>query len=174
VANTSINLSDVHQAIIDALKDRFPKVTIASYDPSENLESLAPACLLNIEELPKAPDVGDGRYPVLAQFAIHCVLGREVDNLQMELQEFAVAVSQFVYEKGIWLKGSVLEKPFNIEAYPGNFRKETKGGFDSWVVNWEQKLYLGASTWQPETVKSGIRIAANPTDENEQDEYRSL
>ncbi len=75
MANTNINLTDIHQAIIDALKDRFPKVTIASYDPSENLESLAPACLLNIEELPKAPDVGDGRYPVLAQFAIHCVLG---------------------------------------------------------------------------------------------------
>ena len=174
MANTNINLSDVHQAIIDALKGRFPKVTIDSYDPSENLESLAPACLLNIEELPKAPDVGDGRYPVVAQFAIHCVLGREVKNLQMELQEFAVAVSQFVYEKGIWLKGSVLEKPFSIEAYPGNFRKDTRGGFDSWVVNWEQKLYLGESTWQPETVKSGIRIATNPTEENDQDEYRSL
>lgn len=174
MVNTNINLSDVHQAIIDALKARFPRVTIGSYDPRENLETLAPACLLNIEELPKAPDVGDGRYPVVAQFAIHCVLGREVTDLQMELQEFAVAVSQFVYEKGIWLKGSVLEKPFNIEAYPGNFRKDTLGGFDSWVVTWEQKLYLGASTWQPEAVKSGVRIVANPTDEDNQNEYRSL
>jgi len=174
VVNTNITLSDVHQAIIDALKVRFPRVTIDSYDPSENLETLAPACLLNIEELPKAADVGDGRYPVVAQFAIHCVLGREVTGLQMELQEFAIAVSQFVYEKGIWLKGSVLEKPFSIEAYPGSFREETLGGFDSWVVNWEQKLYLGASTWQPETVKSGVRIAANPIDEDNQNEYRSL
>lgn len=174
MVNTNITLSDVHQAIIDALKVRFPRVTIDSYDPGENLETLAPACLLNIEELPKAPDVGDGRYPVVAQFAIHCVLGREVTDLQMELQEFAVAVSQFVYEKGIWLKGSVLEKPFSIEAYPGSFRKDTLGGFDSWVVNWEQKLYLGASTWQPETVKSGVRIVANPTDEDNQNEYRSL
>ncbi|RBO82627.1 hypothetical protein [Marinomonas aquiplantarum] len=171
---THINLSDVHQAIIDALKARFHRVTIDSYDPNDNLETLAPACLLNIEELPKAPDVGDGRYPVVAQLAIHCVLGREVPNLQIELQEFAVAVSQFVYEKGIWLTGSVVEKPFNIEAYPGNFRKETQGGFDSWVVNWEQKLYLGASTWQPETIKSGIRLATNPIDENDQDEYRSI
>ncbi|WP_394179629.1 hypothetical protein [Marinomonas posidonica] len=171
---THINLTDVHQAITDALKSRFPKVTIESYDPNKNMYELAPACLLNIEELPKAPDVGDGRYPVVAQFAIHCVLGQEVDNLQMELQEFAIAVSQFVYEKGIWLTGSVLEKPFNIEAYPGNFRKETQGGFDSWVVNWEQKLYLGASTWQPEIVKHGIRITTNPTNENDQDEYRSL
>jgi hypothetical protein len=169
---TNINLSDVHQAVIDALKDRFPKVTIASYDPSENLASLTPACLLNIEELPKAPDVGDGRYPVLAQFAIHCVLGREVENLQMELQEFAVAVSQFVYEKGIWKTGSVVEKPHNIEAYPGNFRKETKGGFDSWVVNWEQKLYLGASTWQPEEVRSGMSLTINQSDDNT--EERSL
>lgn len=161
MSNVNISLSDVHQAIIDALKTRFPKVTIDSYDPSENLTQLAPACLLNIEELPKAPDVGDGRYPVLAQFAIHCVLGREVKNLQMELQEFAVAVSQFVNEMGIWLTGAVLEKPLNIEAYPGNFRKETKGGFDSWVVNWEQKLYLGASTWQPEQSVSSVSITVS-------------
>ncbi|MBJ7539893.1 hypothetical protein [Marinomonas transparens] len=170
----NINLTDVHDAIIAALKDRFLKVTVDSYNPTQHLSSLAPACLLDIEELPKSPDVGDGRYPVQARFSIHCVLGMEVENLQIELREFAVAVSQFVYENGIWISGSVLEKPLDIEAYPGNFRKDTRHGFDSFVVSWSQKLYLGASTWQPDNVRDGIRVATNANDENDLSEYREI
>lgn len=170
----NITITEVQDAIKLALKNKFPKITVDSYDPSGDLSKLAPACLLDVEELPKAPDIGDGRYSVNARISIHCILGFEEKNLQTELQEFAIAVSQFVYEYGIWLPGSVVTKPKDIDAYPGNFKTTTSGGYDSWVVSWQQNLYLGASKWAPPETRGGISVATNSENEDQASEYQSL
>ncbi|MBJ7536644.1 hypothetical protein [Marinomonas transparens] len=170
----NITLTDVHEAIIDALKTRFPSVTIEGYDASKDLAALAPAALLEVEALSKTADSGDGRYPVQARFSVHCAVGADVENRQLALMEFAVALSQFVSESGIWVVGSLLEKPFYIDAYPTNFRNEALLDQNAWTVSWEQKLYLGESTWQAEAERGGIRVALNPNDEDDATEYRSL
>ncbi len=172
--STNISITQFQDAIIEALKANFELVTVESYDPNKDLSELAPACLLDVEELPKSMDSGDGRYPVSARFSLHCVLGLEVDDVQIELREFAVSVSQFVFENGIWLSGCVVETPKNIEAYPGNFKKQTDGGYDSWVVSWSQTLFLGASKWTVPEVRNGIRYVINPVNEDSQDEYQPL
>lgn len=167
-------ITSIHDAIKAALSNKFLRVNIDTYEPLKDLSELAPALLINFEELPKAVDVGDGRYPVNARISLHCVLGYEVKNLQIELQEFAISVSQFVYENGIWLNGSVVSKPTGITAFPGNFKKATSGGYDSWVVSWDQHLYLGESEWETPEVRGGIRLAVNPTNIDDPTEYKQL
>lgn len=143
----STTLTQVYEAILARLHEKFPKVTVESYDPDPKLSVLAPALFLELEEFDPGDDIGDGRLPAQCRFSIHCVLGWEVENLALEIREFAAAVIMFVRDNGIWLKGSVLTKPKQIGAYPGNFRKDTNSGYDSWVVSWEQTVYLGESIW---------------------------
>ena len=170
----NINITDAQNAIISAFKKNFKRVTVESYEPSAALSELAPACLLDLEEFPKGSDIGDGRYPARCRFSVHCVLGHEVEDMQLELREFAVAVSQFVSEEGIWLGGSVMKPPTNIDAYPGNFKKDTNGGYDSWVVSWEQTIYLGASKWEAPEERGSIRLAINPQNDDQPEEYQPL
>ena len=148
----SVTLTQVHNAILARLREKFPKATVESYNPEESLSVLAPALLLELEEFDPGDDAGDDRLPAQCRFSIHCVLGWEVKNLALEIREFAAAVVMLVRNDGIWLKGSVLTKPKQIGAYPGNFRKDMNSGYDSWVVSWEQTVYLGESVWTAEGV----------------------
>lgn len=170
----SISLSDAYQAISDKLKAKFPKITVVQYDPAEDLSELAPACLLDIEEFSKTLDQGSGTFPVKARISIHCVLSAEVKNLQLELREFAVSVSQFIHDEGIWFKNSSCSDPSEIEAFPGNFRKGTHKAFDSWVVTWEQEFYLGESKWSFGAAVSEVRYAVNPADSNDESQYKEV
>lgn len=167
------SLTQVHTAILDAFKTRFPKVTVDSYDTGLDLSDLAPACLLDIEELPKAVAAEDGRYPVNARLAMHCVLGKEAELIQLEVREFALAVSQFVEESGYWVSNCT-RKPTRISAMPGNFGKTTDGRFESWVVTWDQELSLGVSKWGDEEVRDGVSFAINPDDNADSSQFESV
>jgi|GEM_PF-982893 len=148
----STTLTQVHEAILARLRDKFPKVTVESYDPDSELSVLAPALFLELEDFDPGDDIGDERLPAQCRFSIHCVLGWEVENLALEIREFAAAVAMLVRNDGIWQKGGALTNPKLISAYPGNFRKDMNSGYDSWVVSWEQTVYLGESIWTAEGI----------------------
>ncbi len=171
---TSVSISDIQNEIIKKIKLKFPGLTVESYLPLADLYKLAPAILLDLEEFPKGDDVGCGRYPVNARFSLHCILGTEAKNLQLQLREMAVAVSQFVDASGIWFCDGVITKAKDIDAYPGNFKKDVNAGFDSIVVTWNQTCFLGDSPWKEQETRDAVRLAVNPTDEDNKDEYQSL
>ena len=160
------SITAVHDAIIAAFQSHFPKVTVKSYETELMLHEITPACLLDIEEFSKGVSCGDGRYSVTARIAVHCVLGQEVSNVLLRIREFAVAVSTFVDEEGLWIKGCT-EKAKRIDAMPGNFSNETSMGYESWVVSWDQVLNLGESKWGEEEVRDGVAFAVNSDDEAE-------
>lgn len=140
-------ISNIHQAIKTALRDAFPQVSVDDYDPEPELAILAPALLLELTALPLGEDLGDGRYPAACHFAIHCILGREVEHLELELWAFSTAVAMLVRQQGTWLKGGVLTAPEALLVQPGNVRRVTGRGYGSRVVSWQQTLYLGPSLW---------------------------
>jgi len=170
----SVSISDIQDKIIEKIKEKFPDLTVESYDPSADLYQLAPAILLDLEAFPKGQDVGCGRYPVDARFSLHCVLGYEADDLQRQLREMAIAVSQFIDNNGIWFGEGVVTKAKQIEAYPGNFKKDEVAGYDSTVVSWEQTCFLGESTWKGPETRDAVRFAVNAKDEDNKDEYQPL
>ncbi len=145
-------ITAVHEAIKAALRGAFPKVTVDDYHPESELSVLAPALLLELEEFPLGDDVGDDRYPAACRWSVHCILGWETAGLALELWEFSAAVAQFVKKNGVWLKGSVLTKPAELEVYPGTLRKDTRRGYDSRIVTWTQTLYLGESWWSADGI----------------------
>lgn len=163
------SITAVHDAMVAALKSRFPKVMVKSYETGLKLHEITPACLLDIEELPSNNPSADGRYPVNARIAIHCILGCEISLVQLQVREFALAVSQFIYEEGLWIKGCT-EKAQRIDAMPGNFSNETSMGYESWVVSWDQVLNLGESKWGEEEVREGVAFAIN----SEESDFESV
>ena len=143
-------LEAVQAGIKTALAERFALVSVASYSTDSDLSVLAPACLLELEEFPMGADAGDGRYSAQCNFAIHCVLAYSLENRTAELIEFAAAIAQLV-RSSYWLKGSVTRGE-QVEVFPGNFHKDTNGGYESWVVSWQQTVYLGESMWSAEGI----------------------
>lgn len=170
----NITITEIQEIIKTAFKNKFSKVTVDSYDSDSNLHELAPACLLSLEEFEKGTDAGDGKYPAKCLFSVHCILGQELDNTEIELQELAIAVSQFVSDDGIWTTGSVVKPAKNIEAFPGNFKKGTDNAYSSWVVSWTQTIYIGSSKWSEDETRSGIKLAVNPVNDDQPQEYNSL
>lgn len=168
----SVSISDIQDEIIEKIKEKFPDLTVESYDPSADLYELAPAILLDLEAFPKGQDVGCGRYPIDARFSLHCILGFEAKNLQLQLREMAVAACQFVDKNGIWFAGGVITKASQIEAYPGNFKKDEIIGYDSIVVSWEQTCFLGESAWTAPETRDAVCFAVNSADEDNKDEYQ--
>ncbi len=143
-------LTEVHHGILAKIRERFPGMVVDSYEPNDDLSKLAPACLLELEEFSSGNNVGDNRYPARCRFSIHCILGYEENNRALSIREFAGSITQLVQKHGVWVKGSLVSGAENIEAYPGNFKKDTCKGYDSWVVSWEQTIYLGESMWATE------------------------
>ncbi len=144
----SISLTDFQNAIKDKIKEHIPKVTVDSYDSlTADISENAPACLLELEQFDFGTDKGDDRYPSVCRISIHCILGFEVTDRALQLREFALKVAQLVRKDGIWIKDKVMTRPTSIEAYPGKFSEDTDKSYDSWVVTWEQTVYLGESLW---------------------------
>lgn len=170
----SVSISDIQDEIIKQLKLKFPNTTIESYEPLSDLHDLAPAILLDLESFPKGKDGGCGRYPIDARFSLHCVLGFEADDLQRQLREMAISVSQYIDEKSLWFGDSVVKKAEQIEAYPGNFKQDDILGYDSIVVSWEQACYLGDSAWTAPVFRDVVSVAINPEDENNKNEYQPI
>ncbi|NRD72687.1 hypothetical protein HQQ94_05375 [Shewanella sp. VB17] len=170
----NISITQFQDAIIEALVDHFDNVTIEDYDSNKDLSELAPACLLDIEALPKGQDSCDGRYPVNVRCSLHCILGLELVDIRRQLQEFAVSVSQCVFEQGTWGLSAVVAKPTAINAFPRGDQNATEKGYDSWVVSWQQQVLLGASKWAAAEIRGGIRVAINPINDNHAAEYKPL
>jgi len=143
----SATLTDLHQAILAALRDQFTgRVdTIAHYAPLGSDPIDTPALLLELEEADEGDDIGDGRMPLRGRWAIHCVLSLHTPEVALSVREMAAEVMTLVRRNG-WGMGPSIGRPKGLHMAPGDMRPG-QAGYESWVVSWEQTLYLVASLW---------------------------
>jgi hypothetical protein len=152
-------MDDYHTALVDAIKNHFGDSlnTVQAYFPIYQSEDLdkglqieTPAVLVEIEQFYADADLdaGDGRDALILQVALHCVLGDQTPNLQQELRNFAAEMLRLLKNKRLTPCASS-QIPQNMQAMPGRFAKG-QGGYDSFVVVFEQTVYLGEAAWQPQ------------------------
>lgn len=149
-------LTVYHEALVTGIQAHFGDSleTVQAYFPdwqSENAEAglqlNTPAALIEIERLgvSEEADRGDGTDAINCQVAIHCVLGSATENLQQELRGFAAEMMRLLRSRKL-SACTASGQPEEIEAMPGVF-KQGAAGYDSFVVVFQQVVYLGENVW---------------------------
>ena len=171
----SLTLTKVHEAIVESMKQQFShKVdNICAYSPLEkNIK--APALLLALDNMNHGNETGDGRTAVECSFSLCAILpagGLPTDKIAIAIANYAEVLHHVRYNH--WDLGAEVSHPANLSAQPAEF-KPGKSGFESWVVSWEQTVYLGEPEPDdgvlPDTVMVGIDpdIGAEHEDKYEQ------
>ncbi|MGI0120290.1 hypothetical protein [Zooshikella sp. RANM57] len=155
----STSLTAINDAVLASVKKAFPAINVYSYDEAcfDDSSVSTPACLFELSEINFGSDRGDGRYPAECEFFIHCVIGyknsSQENSISKEVREFAAAIAQHVWNSGIWVEGGVLDRPARIQISPGNFRHLSEHGYESWIVEWDQTVYLGRSFWNADGIR---------------------
>lgn len=153
---------DLFDAIETALRIYFGTSIrqYGAYEPWDPIEDEAepdlrtPALLIELESL--EPDASEEQIPgqiaIRASIAVHVILSILTDQLQIALPELAASVIALVRKRQTeilraplsgnrWGLGDAVEIPEAVSAQPAEFRPGLHG-HDSWVVRWEQIVYL--------------------------------
>ena len=147
------SLRQLHEAILADLSDHYADrvATIAAYDPfpeaddQERQPLTTPALLLELVAIDPDAEDGTDRQVLRLTWSAHCVLSFRTAQVQIELREFAADVLGRVrYNR--WGLPAAVREPQAMNAQPGEFRPD-QVGFDSWLVTWEQIVFVGQDVW---------------------------
>lgn len=153
------NLTQYHQAVAKGIKTALPNLaTVAAYNPVEDQILKTPAVLLELTQMEPAESISGGRVSVNLSMAAHVFLAKngEVDDIQLSIRNLAAYVLQAIHRNS-WGLGGAVGSPKTVEAFPGAFNPESDG-YESWVVQWEQNIYLGAEDQPPEWLPGEIAL----------------
>jgi hypothetical protein len=163
-----ITLRDLHTAMVQDFTDTYAErvLTVAAYDPFPDVEGqervplITPALLLELVEILPGPDDGTGRTPLRLSLGAHCILSFRTAQMQIELREFAADVlAQVRYNR--WGYPQAVREPEDLSARPGEFRPQ-QAGFDSWLVSWEQTVFVGPDVWAGGIAPSEVWLGIAP------------
>lgn len=150
-------------AIVSALSETFSDrvATIGAYEPwadssgDESEPIKTPVLLLELESLDQDEDIAPrqtkGRTAIRCSWAVHAILSLSTERLQQALPELAASIMalvrkhetySYVTQRGNrWGLEIACDYPSSISAQPAAFTPGLNGR-DSWVVRWEQVVYL--------------------------------
>jgi len=147
-ADTEIDLSAVHQAILDAIAAAFPAVvTVADYR-EDRRDLPLPAILVELSDFEANPeeDPGTEQLPVLARFEARILIGFRTPNAEREIRKLAGALGVLVHQNR-W--GKPVGPAELLTITPDDMDPELDQ-YVVWRVEWQQALHLGASVWTNE------------------------
>ena len=159
-------LAQVVAAMVGEIQQQLPESDVAQYNPMDR-QLVAPAIRIDISGHKPGSDNGDGRLPACCEFVAWCSYGSQ----GFQAAEAAARLTEFIRYTH-WQLGAKVTHPDNIKAEPAQFRPG-KAGFESWLVSWEQTVYLGSTEADdgilPDTVLVGIdpEIGADHEDKYE-------
>lgn len=153
--NTEIDLSAVHQSIIDAIVAAFPAVVTVE-DYRENRKGLPlPAIMVELVDMEAAPDEDPGteQLAMRTRFEARIIIGFRTANAEREIRKLAGALGAFVHQNRF---GQPIEPAEVLTITPDDFDPDLDQ-YVVWRVEWQQILHLGATVWTnegeiPETV----------------------
>lgn len=165
------DLTLIHQAQVAAIEKAMPMLKQVSDYAPELLEGknaiTSPAVLLEAVSIKPGKKLSGGRFPIIIEFAAHCILSMKTEKVQLEIRNLATRLMQVVNENRWGIEHSRL--PTELSAFPGMF--SDKLGFESWVVSWEQEFHLGeinlGADWLPTQVYIGEAPQIGESHEND-------
>lgn len=160
--NVVDGLTACHDAMVAEFKRQMPWLaTVDAYQPlGGGLSVTSPAILIEAVEMHPGRRITDGRTPVEVEFAAHCVLSVNTENVALEIRNFAALVLQIV-DGNRWGLVDLIERPAELAAYPGMFKPDDKG-FESWVASWKQTIHLGRPEVPPDYLPTEVFMGEYP------------
>ncbi len=172
-ANTNIDLSVVHDAIVADIKAAFPNLQTVEFYREDRKSLVTPACLLELTELEADPDNDPGteQLAVLAKFEAELVIGFRPQAGSMAKAKLSIRMLAAALEA--WLRMRRWTNPADpakklptgeamvIGAYQDDFsvmgrrQDQDLSQFEVWRVEWQQRLHLGETVWTDEGVTPG-------------------
>ena len=165
-ANTVVDLSVLHDAIVADIKAQFPDlVTVEFYRAEEGQGEDArktlpvPACLLELSEMAADTDRDPGteQLAVTATFEAHLIIDSlKTRNAKLSVRILAAAFSAWLRLRR-WNNPAVPGKclptgpAYVMGAYPDDFSPELDR-YEVWRVEWQQEIHLGDTIWKDEGV----------------------
>lgn len=155
-AQTLITLDALHEAILAAIRQKFPQLaTVAAY--RQDRGSLpVPACLVELAELEATDelDPGTGRLALQARWEARLIIGFRQGALNpgLEIRKLAAALAAWVHMQRWGLPVGAADV---LGCWPDDFDPGLEQ-YECWRVEWQQVIHLGTSDWTDD--------GATPTD----------
>lgn len=143
--STEIDLSAVHQSIIDAIAAAFPAVaTVEDYRDDRNGLPL-PAIMVELVDMEAAPDDDPGteQLAMRTRFEARVIIGFRTANAEREIRKLAGALGAFVHQNRF---GQPIEPAEVLTITPDDFDPDLDQ-YVVWRVEWQQIVHLGATVW---------------------------
>lgn len=141
-ADTRVTLDALHNAIGQAIANKFPTLaTVESYRLDRKALPL-PACLFELVEFETSDDAmdpGTEQLAVTARFEARFFIGFKTPNAKVQIRKLAAAFAAFA-RLNRW--GVPVGPAQVIGAYPDDFDPELDQ-FECWRVEWTQVVHLG-------------------------------
>jgi len=175
-ANTDINLTQLHDAIVADIQAAFPSFqTVQFYrgegedDGAERKSVPYPACLLELTEFEHIPDDDPGteQIAVMASFEAEIIISFRTDRPKHAVRLLAANLAAWLHKRR-WNDASNPGKKIPTgEALVGGAYKDDFTGrgagqrdadlpqFEIWRVEWQQRLHLGTGVWNDEGTTPG-------------------
>lgn len=146
MAITTVTLDEIHDAIVNTIKTKFPAFkTVEAYRlDRKNLPT--PACLIELVEMPIDDiDMGTEQASVNARFEATLVIDfrQKCKNEKLEIRKLAAVVMNFIRLQRWGVSVGPAEL---IGAFPDDFTPELDQ-YECWRIEWNQVLHLGESIW---------------------------
>lgn len=150
--DTTVDLDEVHDAILATVRDAYPGLVTVDAYPEDRRALKAdklPAFFLEMAEFePGDMDPGTGQQAVNVKFEALLVVGalQPGFNPKREVRRLAASFAAFVRLKR-W--GLPVGPARFLAAVPDDFNPDLDQ-FEVWRVDWEQVVHLGETVWNVE------------------------
>lgn len=145
-ADTSVDLTDLHDAIVAQIQTRFPAfLLVDTYldDREELAADELPACFIELDELDTAEgfDPGTEAWAADSRWSARIIIGFRTPRAKLQCRVYAAEFAAWLRELGRWQgqKGGPLQI---LGAYPDDFNPALDR-YEVWRVEWRQILHLG-------------------------------
>lgn len=172
--NTEIDLDQVHQDIVDAIKAQFTDlVTVEAYYQDRKRLPL-PACLIELTDMePSAEDdPGTEQLAVLANFEARLILGFRAANVHREIRKLAGSLGAFIHQNRF---GQPIGPATVTAITPDEFDPEMDQ-YEVWRVEWQHVIHLGSTVWTNDgTIPTSVLASWEPdTGTENEDKYQEV
>ncbi|EMY6817450.1 hypothetical protein ABCL21_004468 [Vibrio parahaemolyticus] len=133
----------------------------------------SPTLLIEFEDGRPGVRGGDGRYCHGYHISVHCLIPNSVKRSALVALNVAADVERFVDENRWGIDSRQIDAPEHLRTEPSLFQQGAEG-FEGRAVSWKQNLYLGNSLLEPDEFRGGIRLAVNPSNQDDAGSYAPL
>jgi len=118
----------------------------------------------------------DGRIAQVFECILYAVISKAQPDAALQAMNLASALARHLEYQGFGFSGKAVDEPHKVEMVESFLigADDQHAGFEAWEVRWRQQLNLGAPQYEDEPEVTGIFLAVNPVNPDDESEYSEV